>query len=581
MTARKFVSVIERVSFFSIIATVVVLLFIVRLVYVQGVQGKEYKKQAEGQYIPVVTPIFNRGNIFLISKGGEVTPIASLEEYYTLAIQPNRIKSVNDLLKNLTEANVTYNETTIKERAAKKDDPYEEIVKDVSKKSVEILKEKKISGLSFNKNYRRIYPLQSTASQVIGFVGSNGNILRGQYGIERTYDDTLERISSAPINVFADVFSDIDDTLRTKVKKEEADIVLTMDPVALDVLHKALVSVQSKWSPEMVGGIIMDPKTGKILAMDSLPSFDPNEYTESKTARFVNPNVESVYEMGSIIKALTVAAGIDAGKVTPETTYYDKGTIVLNGYRVSNFDKKSRGTVSMQEVLNKSLNTGVTFIMQQMGRPEFARYFREVYGLKEKTGIDLPNEVNNLIKNLQSKEEVNYATASFGQGIALTPITTIRALSVIANGGYLVTPYVADEILYKDGTREKIVHEKPIQTLKKESSDAVTRMLVHVVDTELGQGKYAMKDYALAAKTGTAEIPNASGGYREDAYLHSFFGYYPAYEPGFIVLLYQVHPKGGTEARYASQTLTEPFFDIAHTLLSYFSVPPDRNKNAQ
>jgi stage V sporulation protein D (sporulation-specific penicillin-binding protein) len=122
------------------------------------------------------------------------------------------------------------------------------------------LKEKKISGLFFNKNYRRIYPQQYTGSQVVGFVGSDGSVLRGQYGLERTYDDVLERISTAPINVFADVFSDIDDTLREKVKKEDADIVLTMDPVALDALHKALVSIQTTWSPEMVGGIIMDPK---------------------------------------------------------------------------------------------------------------------------------------------------------------------------------------------------------------------------------------------------------------------------------------------------------------------------------
>lgn len=578
MAPRTFVSSIDRVPLFSIVATVVVLLFIVRLVFIQGVQGKEYKKQAEGQYVPVVTPIFNRGNIFLKAKGGEEVPIASLEEFYTLAIQPNRVVSVDGLLKELTQAEVIFDAALIRQKAAKTDDPYEEIVKDVSKKSVDVLKEKKIAGLFFNKNYRRIYPQQSTGSQVVGFVGSNGTTFRGQYGLERSYEDILERISSAPINVFADVFSDIDDTLRTKVKKEEADIVLTMDPLALDTLHKALASVQEKWSPEMVGGIIMDPRTGKILAMDSLPSFDPNSYAEYKTARFVNPNVESVFEMGSIIKALTMAAGIDSGAVTPETTFNDKGSLILNGYKVSNFDKKVRGVVSMQEVLNKSLNTGVTFVMQQMGQKEFARYFRDVYALVEKTGIDLPNEVNNLVKNLQSKEEVNYATASFGQGIALTPIATIRALAVLANGGYLVTPYVADEILYKDGTREKIPHQEPVQTLKKESSETITRMLVHVVDTELAQGKLSMKEYALAAKTGTAEIPKAGGGYREDAYLHSFFGYYPAYEPRFIVLLYQVYPKGGASAQYASQTLTTPFFDIAHTLLSYFSVPPDRNR---
>ncbi len=581
MAPKKFSSSIDRVAFFSSVATIVVLLFIVRLVFVQGVQGKEYKKQAEGQYVPAVTPIFNRGNIFLKSKLGEETPIASLEEYYTLAIQPNRIKSADNLLAELRLAEISFDEKSIRQKVAKTDDPYEEIVKEVSKKSVDVLKEKKISGLFFNKNYRRIYPQQSTGSQVVGFVGSNGNSLQGQYGLERAYDDTLERISTAPINVFADVFSDIDDTLREKVKKEDADIVLTMDPVALDALHEALESVVTKWNPELVGGIIMDPKTGKILAMDSLPSFDPNHYADYKTSRFVNPNVESVFEMGSIIKALTMAAGIDSGKVTPETTYNDKGTIVLNGYKISNFDKKVRGVVSMQEVLNKSLNTGVTFVMQRMGQQEFARYFREVYGLVEKTGIDLPNEVNNLVRNLQSKEEVNYATASFGQGIALTPITTIRALAVIANGGYLVTPYLVDEVLYKDGTREKLTRKEPVQTLKKESSETITRMLVHVVDTELGQGKYSMKEYALAAKTGTAEIPKAGGGYREDAYLHSFFGYYPAYEPRFIVLLYQVYPKGGYDARYASQTLTEPFFDIAHTLLSYFSVPPDRNKNTE
>lgn len=579
MASRKFISSIDRVIFFSLIATGIVLLFIVRLVYVQGVQGAEYKKQAEAQYVPVITPIFNRGNIFLKSKLGEEIPLASLEEYYTLAIQPNRVKSADMLLDELRMAQVLFaDEAIIRQKVGKKDDPYEEIVKDVSKKSVDILKEKNISGLSFNKNYRRIYPQKSTGSQVVGFVGSDGSAVRGQYGLERTYDDTLERVSSAPINVFADVFLDINDTLSTKVKKEDADIVLTMDPVALDTLHKALVSVDQKWNPEMVGGIIMDPKTGKILAMDSLPSFDPNTYSESKTARFVNPNVESVFEMGSIVKALTMAAGIDAGKVTPETTYNDKGTLLLNGYKVSNFDKKARGVVSMQEVLNQSLNVGATFVMQQMGQLEFARYFREVYALVQKTGIDLPNEVNNLVKSLQSKEEVNYATASFGQGIALTPIATIRALAVLANGGYLVTPYVADEIVYKDGTREKIIRDKPVQTLKKETSEVITQMLVHIVDTELGKGKYSMKEYALAAKTGTAEIPNPNGGYREDAYLHSFFGYYPAYEPKFIVLLYQVYPKGGFEARYASQTLTEPFFDIAHTLLSYFSVPPDRNK---
>ncbi len=565
-----------RVGFLGFVGGSIVALLILRLFFIQIVNGNEYRAQTEGQYVPISTPIFNRGTIFLTSKSGDRVPFASLEEYYTIAIQPNRIKDIESLLSDLSHAEVAFDEARVRQKVDKKDDPYEEIVKNVSKSSVEVLQSKKISGLFFNKNFRRVYPFGVTGSHVVGFVGSDGSVLRGQYGLERMYDETLERMNDAPINAFADVFADLDDALTNRVKKEEADVILSIEPNVLAVLHKSLTEIKNTWNPELVGGIIMDPKTGKILAMDSLPSFNPNTYSEYSPNMYVNPNVESVFEMGSIIKTLTVAAGIDSGTINPETRYNDKGMIMLNGYKISNFDKKVRGVVSMQEVLNKSLNTGVTFVMQQMGQKEFSRYFRDVYGLSKKTGIDLPNEVNNLVRSLQSKEEVNYATASFGQGIALTPIATIRALATLANGGYLVTPYVAEEVVYKNGTRKKIIRDEPIQTLKTESSDVITRMLINVVDTELAQGSKSMKEYSVAAKTGTAEIPKQGGGYREDVYLHSFFGYYPAYDPKFIVLLYQVHPKG---ALYASQTLTEPFFDIAYSLLSYFSVPPDRGGN--
>lgn len=577
-TKTKSFTVISRVNVFAIVAFLVVLLFIVRLFFVQVVDGESYKAQAEGQYVPVATPVFDRGNIFLKNKTNDTVLFASLEEYYTLAIQPNRVRDVDALILELREAGVVFDEARVRERAAKKDDPYEEIAKNVTKESVDVLRPKKISGLFFNKNFRRVYPLKSQGSQVVGFVGNDGSVLRGQYGIERTYDDVLERTSRAPINAFADVFADLDNALRDTVTQGDVDLVATLDPTALMVLHNTLVDIQNTWNPELVGGIIMDPHTGKIIAMDSLPSYDPNEYSEYANVRYLNPNVQSVFEMGSIIKALTVAAGIDAGVVTPETTFNDTGFVLLNGYRISNFDKKVRGTVSMQEVLSKSLNTGVTFIMQKMGPEEFARYFKDVYGFDQKTGIDLPAEATNLVKNLDTKEVVNYATASFGQGIALSPISTIRALAVLANGGKLVTPHVVEEVIKKDGSIEKVPQESPVQVLDPASSEAVTRMLVKVVDTELAQGKKSMPEYSVAAKTGTAQIPKQGGGYREDAYLHSFFGYYPAYDPRFIVLLYQVHPKGAT---YASQTLTDGFFDIASSLLTYFAVPPDRGEKVR
>ena len=228
----------------------------------------------------------------------------------------------------------------------------------------------------------------------------------------------------------------------------------------------------------------------------------------------------------------------------------------------------------MQEVLSQSLNTGVVYVMQKLGRERFAEYMRN-YDLSEETGIDLPGEVAGLAGNLSSKRDIEHATASFGQGIAMTPIATVRALASLSNGGKLVTPHVVKKINYDLGySREIIPAREDEKILKDETSGEITRMLVEVVDKALLGGTVKMDRYSIAAKTGTAEIANpAGGGYYEDRSLHSFFGYFPAYDPKFIVFFYSVNPKG---VKYASQTLTEPFMDITKFLINYYEIPPDR-----
>lgn len=557
------------------VGMVVVFLFIciARLFYIQIIQGEAYSQMAKNQYVPTVTPIFNRGSVFMLSKNGETTPFASLEEFYILAINPNNIRDTEKAYTSLTKTGVVVNKKEFLDKAAKKNDPYEEIAKNVPKKVIEELKKEKIKGFEYIKNFRRLYPQKEVGSQVIGFVGNDGVVMRGQYGIERTYENILERTSSVPVNMFADVFSDVNDTINQKVKKEDADIVLTLEPTMQKYLYNTLVETKAKWGSRAIGGIIMNPNTGAIIAMDALPSFNPNEFSGYASARYTNPNVEAVYEMGSIIKPLTIAAGLDTGVITENTTYNDTGTLLLSGYRVSNYDKKARGVVPMQKILDQSLNVGATFIQQKLGKKVFADYFNDAFGLGQKTGIDLPNEVKSLTRNLSSREDVNYATASFGQGIALSPIATIRALATLSNGGLLVTPHIVQEIVYKDGRREKIKHGNPVQVLKKETSETITRMLVQTVDNALLGGKKKMEVYAVAAKTGTAEIPKAGGGYRSDVYLHSLFAYFPAYNPKFIVLLYQLEPNSIIGA---SETLSDPIFKIASFALSYYGVPPDR-----
>jgi cell division protein FtsI (penicillin-binding protein 3)/stage V sporulation protein D (sporulation-specific penicillin-binding protein) len=323
----------------------------------------------------------------------------------------------------------------------------------------------------------------------------------------------------------------------------------------------------------MTGAIIMDPNTGSIYAMNAVPTFDLNSRQDATIEEFRNPLVEDVYEMGSIIKPLTMAAGLDSGAITRSSSYYDAGFITLNDYTIKNFDGKGRGTVPMQEILNQSLNTGVSWIVTQMGKEKFRTYFTN-YGLGEETGIDLPGEAQGLVENLQSPRDVEYATASFGQGIALTPVETIRALASLANGGKLVTPHLADRIEYDDGTIEKIAYPEPKQILKEETSEEISRMLSVVVDDALRGGNVALPNHSIGAKTGTAQMADsAGGGYYEDRYLHSFFGYFPAFEPRFIVFMYTVEPQN---VRYASETLTDPFMEIARFLINYYSIPPDR-----
>lgn len=277
--------------------------------------------------------------------------------------------------------------------------------------------------------------------------------------------------------------------------------------------------------------------------------------------------------MGSIIKALTMAAGLDSKVVTPSSTYYDAGFLDLNTYTIKNFDGKGRGTVNMQAVLNQSLNTGVSHIVKLMGREKFRSYFSALQ-LGSESGIDLPSEERGLVDNLNSPRDVEYATASFGQGIAMTPIATARALAALGNGGYMVTPHVASRIEYQDGTSKEITYPQGAQVWSNETSETVSRMLATVVDEALRGGSVALPHHSVAAKTGTAQIANPNGGgYYDDKYLHSFFGYFPAYDPQFLVFLYTVEPKG---VQYASETLTTPFIDITKFLINYYNIPPDR-----
>ncbi|OGZ06016.1 MAG: hypothetical protein A3C93_06390 [Candidatus Lloydbacteria bacterium RIFCSPHIGHO2_02_FULL_54_17] len=572
-----------RLRFIAGIVLLVGAVFTWRLYDLQIRRSEEFLEEAKKQYVATVPNIYRRGSIYFEEKSGKLTAGATVNEGYLVSIDPGALEDKEEAYEAIATI-ITLDRDEFMEKAGKTDDPYEEIAWRVPEVKALAVKKLGLPGLHIFREAWRYYPGGSLAAHVLGFVGWEGDRLTGRYGLESYYNDTLLRQDdNLYVNFFAELFTNLSDTIFDRSAIEDGDLVLTIEPSVESYLEKELAGVMEMWNSDQAGGIIMDPKTGAIYAMAVNPSFDLNQYNKVDGPRiYANPLVEDVREMGSIMKPITMAAGLDAGVVTADTTYNDTGSVTLNGRTFSNFDGRGRGKgTTMQKVMNDSLNTGAAFVEGRLGNERFAEYMQEKFRLGEETGIDLPGERQGLMTNLTSKRDIEYATASFGQGIAVTPINMCTALAALANGGMTVTPHVVAEIRYESGKVKKVSQTPPERILKQETADEITRMLVTVVDKALLGGSVAIPEYSIAAKTGTAQLARPrelGGGYYDDRFLHTFFGYFPAYDPKFIIFLYTYYPKNG--ATFASHTLTMPFVRTAKFLLNYYNVPPDRDLNA-
>lgn len=562
-----------RIRIITGLVLCVALVLIVRLYHVQVVHGEEYRRSAQKQYIYTVRDLFSRGTISFTTRHGERVSAATIKTGFLLAVNPSILASREATYAQLNQV-VPIDRETFMARTADTTGAYYEAATHLTETQGVAIKALNITGVAVYRDQWRYYPGDTLASHTVGFIAYDGDDLVGRYGLERYYDDTLAREGDTRlVNFFAEIFINIGSAIFATGKNRAGDVVTSIEPTVARILEDELAAIQGKWGGALSGGIIINPKTGALYALGVHPNFNLNDRSGVGIERFINPLVESVYEMGSIIKPLTMAAGLDSGIITPSTTYYDAGYLELDGYTIRNFDGKGRGTVPMQEVLNQSLNTGAAYIAGQVGSKRFGDYFKKLQ-LGSETGIDLPNETHGLVSNLESPRMLEYATASFGQGIAMTPIATVRALSTLANGGVLVTPHIGQKIIYTGGEEHEISFPPDGRVYSEEAAEGVTRMLVQVVDTALRGGVHKMERYTIAAKTGTAQIANpSSGGYYDDRFLHSFFGYFPAYDPQFLIFLYTVEPG---HVRYASETLTEPFMHIAKFLINYYDIRPDR-----
>ena len=430
----------------------------------------------------------------------------------------------------------------------------------------------------------RFYPGDSLAADIIGFLGYNAEGRRaGQYGTESYYDQDLSGREPDAVNLFETVDSpSFFQSFKRFFKKgntaifdsagfdKPADLVLTIDKNIQAFAEDKLKTIVEKWQAGGGTIIIQDPKSGKILAMADWPTFNPNSYSVASPELFLNQSIQGVYEPGSSFKPVTLAAGLDLSKITPQTSYEDAGFVNVGSYTIRNFSEKIFGKQTMTQVLEKSINTGTMFVENLVGDENFLNHVINM-GFGQKTGVDLPGEISGDIINLYSGRKINFLTASFGQGIAVTPLQLINAYSAIANGGKLMKPYLVDKIQKEGGqfaTTEPEIVSIPIS---EKTAIKLQSMLVGVVDN--GFDKARIKGYDIAGKTGTAQVPDGGGGYSKDEFIHNFVGFAPAYNAKFTLLIKMDKPKG---IIFAADSLSPVFKDIAAFLLNYYNIPPTR-----
>ncbi len=572
-----------RVRILAGILLFIALFFVVRLYFVQIVHGPDYALRANRQYVSSGQQLYDRGNIYFTRKDGTLISAATLETGFIIALNP-------EVLKNPSAAYAAINALypidagTFYMAAAKPNDSYEVLAHHVPQAMGQAISKLAIPGVVVELERWRVYPGGSEAAQTLGFVAfDNKNTYAGQAGLERQYEDVLERSSQGLFgNFFAELFANLDNVVVDARSTRQGDVVTSIEPMVEARLDQDLKDVTDKYKSTESGGIIMDPKTGQIIALGSYPTFDPNNFQHEDPTYFGNGIVQHRYEFGSIVKSLTMATGLDAGVINTDTTYNDTGCIHPNGTTICNFDLKARGVIPMKQILFQSLNVGAAFIADKLGHDRMKTYFTKL-GFGESTGIDLPSEVTGDIHNLNTVQDVNFDTAAYGQGISVTPVEMIRALGALANGGAVVTPHVTSAIQLETGISKQLGYPVPVQVFKPQTVQDVSTMLQQVFknDAKLAISQnpgLTMPLVTVTAKTGTAQVVDPHGGYYKNIYFHSFFGYFPADNPRFIILLYTNRPQG---VQYASGTLTKTFMDLTNFMVNYYSIPPDINPYAQ
>ncbi len=537
----------------------------VRLFYWQVVMGGKLAEAASDQYYFKLTLSPRRGNI-LASDGQALT---TNKLAYLVYAEPKKVADKKEFAGKVGPL-INLDPKEVLARLNQENIVWAALARKVEENKQSELANLKLTGLGFEKEGKRFYPEASFAAHLLGFVGSDDTGQdKGYFGLEGYYNLALK---GKPGSLIQEKDAQGLPILLGESRRIPAEdgqtLELNLDRTVQFILEEKLKAGISRYGAKEGLVVVMDPKTGAVLGAAAYPAYDPRSFNSYPADVYPNPLVADTYEPGSTFKALVMAAALNERTVDPLTKYNEEGPVQIGEYSIRTWNNEYHGELTATQILEKSSNPGMVFVGQKLGKNKFYEYM-DKFGFGKKTGIDLEEETSPDLRPRSEWKDIDLATASFGQGIAVTPIQMLAAIAALANEGNLMEPQVVKRMIDLTG---KVIERKPkkqTQVITPITARVITEMLVSAVDN--GEAKWAKpKGYRIAGKTGTAQIPVA-GHYDANKTIASFVGFAPATNPKFAMLVLLREP---STSPWGSETAAPLFFNIAKDLFAYYGISP-------
>jgi len=564
-----------RMKIVFIFITLLLIAVILKVFYIQVFEYKKLNTLATNLWQRNLPISADRG--LILDRNGEV--LATNITTTSLYLVPNQITDKENVAKVLAEIlNVSYDEMY---KHVSKNTTIEKVHPEGRQLSFDVadkINEYHFDGVYLLKESKRYYPYDDLLSHVLGYVGIDN---QGLSGIELEYDDTLTGTDGS-IKYYSDAKGQKLELPSEYVSSVSGNnVYLTIDLKLQQAVERELDNAVSKYNPEHALVIAMDPNSGEILAMSSRPSYNPNEYkTYTQEVLSRNLPIWMTYEPGSTQKITTLSAALNEGVVNLFTdTFYDSGSVKVDNATIHCWKSGGHGAQNYLNVVENSCNPGFVNLGFRLGKEKLFQYIKD-FGLGEKTGIDLNGEASGILFDLDKVGNVELATTSFGQGISVTPIGQVRAVSAAVNGGYLYKPYIVSKI--EDSTTKEIIKSTNKECLRQvitnETSSMVRFALEHVVANGSGRNAY-IENYRIGGKTGTAQKVN-NGKYMVGNYIVSFMGFMPADNPSIVLYVAIDNPKGvsqygGVVAAPIAKAIFESYIEINNISKSKDTIPKE------